>query len=57
MKTKDKDNRKDERAADVPAKYPPSVTPGEDEPFPKGSTVAETNSDREIEEKQTVSGD
>jgi len=47
----------DARAADIPAQNPPSVVPGEDEPFPKGSTIDETNSDRDIEEKQTVSGD
>jgi len=48
---------KDERAADVPAKYPPATKPAADDPYPKGSTVEETNSDRDIEEKQTVSGD
>ena len=48
---------KDPRAADIPAQDPPPVKPGEDEPFPKGSTIEETNSDRDIEEKQTVSGD
>jgi len=48
---------KDDRAADVPAKYPPATKPGADEPYPKGSPVEETNSDQEIEEKQTVSGD
>ena len=48
---------KDARAADVPAQNPPPTAPGEDEPFPAGSTIEETNSDRDIEEKQTVSGD
>lgn len=48
---------KDKRAADVPAKYPPASKPGKDEPFPKGSTIEETNSDADIEDKQTVSGD
>jgi hypothetical protein len=49
--------KRDPRAADIPAQNPPPITPGKDEPFPRGSTIEETNSDRDIEEKQTVSGD
>ena len=52
-----KDNEQDPRAPDVPGKYPPPAKPGADEPFPAGSTIEETNSDADIEGKQTVSGD
>ena len=55
--TKKKDKVDKTPADPVPARNPPSMTPGADDPYPKGSTVEETNSDREIEEKQTVSGD
>jgi hypothetical protein len=49
--------KKDPRAADIPARNPPRVTPGEDQPFAADATIEETNSDRDIEERQTVSND
>jgi hypothetical protein len=56
MNTKPQD-KDDKTEQPIPGKYPPPAQPGVDEPFPTGSTVEETNSDREIEGKQTVSGD
>jgi len=50
-------DKADKTEPPIPGKYPPPAEPGTDEPFPKGSTIEETNSDMEIEGKQTVSGD